>query len=57
MLDYHYGQIDATTPPRYADADAKPGFLKGIPFAGTINARMCEDCGRILLYGVPSEQR
>ena len=40
----------------YTVAGAKRSFWTGrLPVEGTIAAFMCDDCGRILLYGRPRE--
>ena len=39
----------------YAATDAKPtGFQKTIPKEGVLRAMLCPECGRTLLYAIPS---
>ncbi|MCB9873480.1 MAG: hypothetical protein H6821_04805 [Planctomycetaceae bacterium] len=36
----------------YAAVDAPPSLFTGtIPKAGTVKARICQECGRIILHG------
>jgi hypothetical protein len=40
---------------QYTGGDSKPGILRGgFKPLGTVEAQMCSECGRILLYGEPN---
>lgn len=50
------GRMDEQTDLEYALPEAKRGtWLGRLPVAGVVAACMCDGCGRILLYGVPSD--
>jgi hypothetical protein len=49
LIDHTRSVIDAEL--SYTAADARQGWFGGFPVAGTVCARMCSGCGRILLYG------
>lgn len=38
----------------YSDPTAKKGFFGNFKTAGTVQALMCGDCGRVLFYAEPS---
>jgi hypothetical protein len=48
-----YGQV---LPLQYRLAGDKPKFWGGYPSTGNVESWMCGDCGRIALYGAPSEK-
>ncbi len=39
----------------YMDPNAKKGLLGRFKTDGVIEAKMCGDCGRVLLYAVPRD--
>ena len=53
VLDHtaHSSQVQQ----QYTAADAKRSFWGIFPVEGAVTARVCEDCGRILLYAEPGQ--
>jgi hypothetical protein len=50
------GQGIAHTELSYAATDSVASlFTRTVPRLGTVHARMCPECGRILLYGRPAK--
>ena len=48
--------VEPDRPLEYAAGDAHRGFFLGrFPVAGTVRARMCPACGRIVLHGEPNQ--
>ena len=49
-----YGSRPTPGKLNYTAPEAKPSYWTGrFPVEGTVSARMCTECGRILLYGEP----
>jgi RNase P subunit RPR2 len=54
LIDHTRSVID--TELSYTAGDARQGWFGGFPVAGTVQAKMCSQCGRILLYGEASPE-
>ena len=38
---------------QYSGAEAKPSWTGKLPVEGKIAAQLCQDCGRVILFGEP----
>ncbi|MCA8996935.1 MAG: hypothetical protein KDA80_08115 [Planctomycetaceae bacterium] len=53
MIDTGHG--DVHHPMKYAAADAKQRWTGYYPVEGIVKGFMCQECGLIRIYGIPTE--